>query len=88
MSMTYRETVEFVPVDADKGLDRLTGKWVFADAEAPEGYTTIARCNNCHNYTQTDEYLGVCEASQTVPKFVAYSSMCATTCEYYEACKN
>ena len=85
MSLTYRETVEFVPVDADKGLDRLTGKWVQADAEAPEGYTLLSRCGNCLNYTKTDETLGICEASKTEPKFFAYAAMNA--CGGYKACK-
>lgn len=87
MSLTYRETVEYVPVDADKGLDRLTGKWVQADSEAPRGYTLMAKCGNCRNYIKTDDHLGVCGASETEPKFFAYASMNATTCEFYTTCK-
>lgn len=83
MSLEYRDTVEFVPVDVDKGLDRLTGEMVQADSAAPEGYTQVAKCKFCSNYTASDENMGICEASQQTPKFFAYGDMYSVTCESY-----
>ncbi len=85
MALQYRDTVEYVPVDVDKGLDRLTGEMVKADADAPEGYTRIAKCKFCKNYTETDTNIGICEASQQTPKFMAYGDMTTITCGKFKA---
>lgn len=85
MQHTYRDTREFVPVDVDKGLDRLTGEWVKADALAPEGYTLMPKCKNCKNYDEAEQHIGTCEASMQEPKFIAYGDMSAVTCEMYKA---
>lgn len=84
MSLVYRETIEYVPVDADKGLDRLTGQWVKADAAAPAGYTQLPRCAQCANYTAGENMMGTCEASKNTPKFFAYADMICTTCEDFK----
>lgn len=83
MQNTYRDTREFVPVDVDKGIDRLTGEWVKADALAPEGYTLMPKCKFCKSYTETEPFIGQCEASMQEPKFIAYGDMNAVTCEMY-----
>lgn len=80
MSLEYRDTVEFIPVDADKGIDRLTGEFVQADDVAPDGYNQLAKCKFCKNYTATEENMGVCEASKQEPKFFAYGDMTAVSC--------
>lgn len=85
MELTYRDTREFVPVDVDKGLDRLTGEWVKADAPAPSGYTMMPKCKFCKNYTETEQHIGQCEASEQEPKFIAYGDMNAVTCEMYKS---
>lgn len=82
--LTYRETVEYVPIDVAKGLDRLTGKWVQADDPAPVGYALLPRCVNCKNYTPDTDLLGVCYASKEEPKFFAYADMCVVTCDWYK----
>lgn len=84
MSLLYRDTVEFVSVDVDKGLDRLTGEWVHADAEAPASYTILAKCKNCQHYEETGEDIGICLKSTSEPKFLAYGDMIAVTCEMHE----
>ncbi len=82
--LTYRDTYEYVSIDVTKGLDRLTGKWVHADDEAPDGYTLLPRCKNCKNYIVDTDLLGICEASTEDPKFFAYGDMIAVTCEWYK----
>jgi hypothetical protein len=83
MKLEYRDTREFVPVDVDKGLDRLTGTMVKADAIAPEGYTRLPKCKFCSNYSETDANIGTCEASSQPSKFMAYGDMTAVTCEMF-----
>lgn len=83
MALAYRDTREFVPVDADKGLDRLTGKMVQADIDAPAGYTKLPKCKFCKNYGESAQNIGICGASTMDPKFMAYGDMIAVTCEMY-----
>ncbi|WP_462326514.1 4-hydroxyphenylacetate decarboxylase small subunit [Desulfobaculum sp.] len=85
MKLEYRDTREFVPVDVDKGLDRLTGEMVKGDTAAPEGYTMLPKCKFCANYEGTDTFDGVCQASQQEPRFMAYGDMTAVTCEMFKA---
>ncbi len=83
MALAYRDTREFIPVDADKGLDRLTGKMVQADGDAPAGYTKLPKCKFCKNYGESAQNIGICGASAMDPKFMAYGDMTAVTCEMY-----
>jgi len=83
MKLAYRDTREFVPVDADKGLDRLTGKMVSSDADAPAGYTQLPKCKFCKNYAESAANIGTCTACMHEPKFMAYGDMIAVTCEMY-----
>lgn len=85
MKMEYRDTREFIPVDVDKGIDRLTGEFVKADAEAPEGYSMLPKCKFCKNYNEKDTFIGVCEASAQEPKFMAYGDMAAVACDMFKA---
>ncbi len=84
MQLEYRDTVEFVPVDVDKGLDRLTGELVKADAIAPKDYTRLAKCKFCANYAEADMNIGTCGASMQENKFMAYGDMTAVTCEMFK----
>ncbi|MCW7754863.1 4-hydroxyphenylacetate decarboxylase small subunit [Desulfobotulus sp. H1] len=84
MTIPYRDTLEFIPVDVDKGIDRLTGKMVKADASAPDGYGMVAKCKFCKNYTEEKDYIGICEASEQTPKFIAYGDMLAVTCNQFQ----
>lgn len=84
MALEYRDTREFIPVDVDKGIDRLTGELVKADAQAPESYTLMPKCKFCKNYTEEKDFIGVCEASMQLPKFMAYGDMSAATCDMFE----
>jgi hypothetical protein len=83
MAFAYRDTREFIPVDADKGMDRLTGKMVQADVDAPAGYTKLPKCKFCKNYKEEAANIGTCEASMNDPKFMAYGDMIAVTCGMY-----
>ncbi len=84
MKLEYRDTREFVPVDADKGLDRLTGKMVQADAVAPEGYTRLPKCKFCQNYSESEANMGICQGSMQEGKFMAYGDMTAVTCGMFK----
>jgi hypothetical protein len=84
VKLEYRDTREFVPVDADKGLDRLTGEMVKADAVAPEGYTRLPKCKFCQNYKESEAHLGICEASMQEDKFIAYGDMTAVCCGMFK----
>lgn len=83
MKLSYRDTREFIPVDADKGLDRLTGKMVLADTDAPSGYTQLPKCKFCQNYAESSASIGTCKACLPEPDFMAYGDMTAVTCEMY-----
>ncbi|MTJ80190.1 MAG: 4-hydroxyphenylacetate decarboxylase small subunit [Telmatospirillum sp.] len=83
MNLAYRDTREFVPVDADKGLDRLTGAMVSADSLAPAGYTRLPKCKFCSKYLESETNIGTCGASAHEPKFMAYGDMTAVTCEMF-----
>ena len=82
--IAYRDTRNYAPIDVTKGMDLLTKKIVMADADAPEGYEPIPKCKLCKKFTETDTFMGTCEASMNEPKFIAYPDMVATTCEMYE----
>ncbi|MDY0362261.1 MAG: 4-hydroxyphenylacetate decarboxylase small subunit [Desulforegulaceae bacterium] len=84
MTLIYRDTREFIPVDVAKGIDRLTGKMVEGDALAPKGYAIMPKCKYCKNYTEEKDFIGVCEASEQSPKFMAYGDMIAVSCKKFE----
>ena len=84
MKLEYRDTREFVPVDVDKGLDRLTGELVQADSTAPKGYTLLPKCKFCKNYTETEKHIGVCKASTQENSFMAYGDMSAVCCDMFQ----
>ncbi|MCJ2163433.1 MULTISPECIES: 4-hydroxyphenylacetate decarboxylase small subunit [unclassified Pseudodesulfovibrio] len=84
MKLEYRDTREFVPVDADKGLDRLTGEMVKGDSKAPESYTRLPKCKFCQNYSESEDNMGICEASMQEGKFMAYGDMTAVTCDMFK----
>lgn len=84
-NLTYKDTRNYNPIDASKGIDLLTGNRVLADDIAPEGYEAMPKCKNCSMYVKEDEFNGICEASTQEPKFFAYGEMVSVTCESYKA---
>jgi 4-hydroxyphenylacetate decarboxylase small subunit len=83
--LSYRDTRNYAPIDVIKGIDLQTKKIVMGDAEAPEGAEMMPKCKFCKNFTETEDYLGICESSRNDPKFMSYGDMYATTCETFEA---
>mgnify|MGYP001811781248 CR=1 FL=1 len=93
----YKDTRNYAPLDATKGIDVATGEEVMADDPAPDGYDPMPKCRNCAHYKPTDDRLGVCgvdvlqtEADQRrfkEERFFAYAEMDALTCENHEFSK-
>jgi len=81
---TYKNSLNFVPVDVAKGLDRNTGLMVNADDIDPN-YERTPKCMHCKNFKCDEEKisLGICSQSEADQEWVAYPDMCAVTCEMY-----
>ena len=92
--LAYKDTRNYAPLDATKGIDIATGVEVMADDPAPAGSEAMPKCRNCVNYEPTDEFLGTCKADvlqtekdqrrYTAERFFAYAEMDGLTCEYHE----
>lgn len=82
--LVYRDTRNYAPIDVIKGVDLLTKEIVLGDDEAPEGAERMPKCKFCRNFTATEDYLGICQASANNPKFMAYGDMIALTCGMFE----
>ena len=79
--LKYRDTRDFVAIDADKGIDHRTGKMVHADELAPEGYEQLKKCKHCANFhtsSHEDGENSTCWAEEQ--HFIAYGDMIAETC--------
>jgi len=83
--LTYRNALDYAPIDVRKGIDLITKKIVSADAPAPKGYKPLPKCRMCQSYQADDEFTGVCTASPHETKFMAYADMCAVTCDMFMA---
>ncbi|MDD2717804.1 MAG: 4-hydroxyphenylacetate decarboxylase small subunit [Candidatus Wallbacteria bacterium] len=77
----YRDVIDYVPVDAVKGIDVLSGEMVSSDDFAPPGYRKIPKCKFCSRFSPEGELLGFCEESKN--RFMAYPDLIAVTCESY-----
>lgn len=82
--LAYRDTRNYAPIDVIKGIDLLTKKIVLGDTDAPQGYELMPKCKFCKNFSETEDYLGICESSMNSPKFMAYGDMNAITCGMFE----
>jgi 4-hydroxyphenylacetate decarboxylase small subunit len=93
-NLAYKDTRNYAPLDATKGIDVATGEEVMADDPAPNGYEAMPKCRNCVNYEPTDDSLGTCKVDvlqteidqrrYTKERFFAYAEMDGLTCEYHE----
>lgn len=82
--LTYRDTRNYAPIDVIKGVDLTTKEIVLGDTEAPEGAEILPKCKFCKNFTETEDFMGICESSMNDPKFMAYGDMNSTTCGMFE----
>lgn len=81
--LLFRDCLDYVAIDADKGINHRTGKMVHADDKAPAGYARLPKCKFCTNYQANDGFDGICQASPT--GFMAYGDMAAVTCKDFNA---
>ena len=83
----YRNSLNFVPVDVAKGIDRTTGKMVNADDIDPN-YERKPKCRYCTHFTlnKENELLGKC--TMMGKDYLAYPDMVAITCKGYKERKN
>jgi 4-hydroxyphenylacetate decarboxylase small subunit len=92
--LAYKDTRNYAPLDATKGIDVATGAEVMADDPAPGDYNAMPKCRNCVNYEPTDDKLGICKVDvlqterdqrrYTEERFFAYAEMDGLTCENHE----
>lgn len=82
----HKDCRNYAPIDVRKGFCHVHKKEVPADTEVCAKFERIAKCRYCKNFCADQEKieLGVCEASMSQPKFVAYPDMVAVTCEMYK----
>lgn len=75
----YRDTLNYAPVDAVKGIDLLMKKVVLGDDIAPQGYKLRPMCKFCSYFEAKENHLGQCQkgACET------YSELWAQSCEDY-----
>jgi hypothetical protein len=78
----YRNSVNYIPIDVAKGIDRITGARVNADEIDPR-YERLPKCTYCDNFTLNSEKIGLGWCSAEVPQSLAYPDMVAVTCENY-----
>ena len=80
---TYRNSLNFVPIDVAKGIDRNTGKRVNADDIDPN-YERMPKCMHCKHFTLNEEKIGLGTCNMMGKEFIAYPDMAAITCKGYE----
>ena len=78
----YRNSVNYIPIDVAKGIDRTTGMRVNAD-EIDPGYDRLPKCMHCVNFKLNTEKIGLGLCSAETPECLAYPVMVAVTCELY-----
>lgn len=79
----YRNSLNFVPVDVAKGIDRTTGKRVNADDVDPN-YERMPKCMHCKNFTLNEEKIGLGICTMMGKEHLAYPDMVAITCGGYD----
>ncbi len=79
----YRNSLNYVPIDVAKGIDRITGKRVNAD-EIDPNYERMPKCMHCENFTKNEEKIGLGMCNVGKKPFIAYPDMAAITCEWYK----
>lgn len=79
----YRNSLNFIPVDVAKGIDRITGQRVNADDIDPN-YERMPKCMHCKNFTLNEEKIGLGTCHVNGKDFLAYPDMAAITCGGYE----
>lgn len=79
---TYRNSLNYVPIDVAKGMDRITGERVNADDTDPR-YERMPKCKYCEHFTLNSEKIGLgcCHMGK---EFIAYHDMVAITCMGYK----
>lgn len=79
----YRNSLNFVPVDVAKGIDRTTGKRVNADDIDPN-YERMPKCMHCNNFTLNEEKIGLGICTMMGEEHLAYPDMVTITCNDYD----
>jgi len=73
------DCVNYIPVDASKGLCHADKSLKPADDCACDKFTRLPKCRYCGNYASTDEFLGKCKDTHA-----AYPDMTAKTCKDFK----
>ncbi len=79
---TYRNSVNYIPIDVAKGIDRITGERVNGDEIDPR-YERLPKCMFCTNFKLNSEKIGLGWCSADTAPWIAYPDMVAVTCESY-----
>ncbi len=79
----YRNSLNYVPIDVAKGIDRRTGKRVGADDVDPN-YERMPKCMHCENFSANKEKIGLGMCYMGKKSFIAYPDMSAVNCEWYK----
>ncbi|HPE86732.1 MAG: 4-hydroxyphenylacetate decarboxylase small subunit [Bacteroidia bacterium] len=78
----FRNSLNYIPVDVAKGIDRITGKRVNADDLDPN-YERMPKCMHCKNFRLNEEKIGLGWCHMKDKDFIAYPDMVAVTCKGY-----
>lgn len=79
----HNDCENFSPVDAAKGICRLSGNFVYIDTNVCPNFTEIPKCRNCRFFENPDEQeIGVCKGAHM--EGYTYGDLKAVTCEGYK----
>jgi 4-hydroxyphenylacetate decarboxylase small subunit len=81
-NMKHSDCVNFSPVDAAKGICRLSNSMVFIDTEVCENFREACKCGNCKNFKNSNnDNVGTCVGFKK--EAWTYADLNAVTCEGY-----
>ena len=80
---TYRNSINYIPIDVAKGIDRISNKRVNADDIDPN-YERMPKCRYCKNFTLNTEKIELGSCNINGKEFLAYPDMSAVCCENYQ----
>lgn len=77
------DCANFSPIDAAKGICRLSEKMVAIDSETCPNFKEKKKCCNCANFKNPDkDGMGTCVGM--AKEAWTYKDLCAVTCEGYK----
>lgn len=82
-NMKHSDCSNFCPIDAAKGICRLTNEMIFIDTDLCSHFDEISKCKNCTKFLNPDkDGIGTCVGFKK--ETWSPSELKSTLCEKYE----